>query len=137
MGGRGELKPPPSPSLCAVPLEKVFLFQTKLWLFYFNKEKALEILYNIHHMTKNESRYRLSLYFEWSITTFLNFVGCFRPKTKWVNEIYWALHYYLPYEDSPPKYLQIDNGYEIMAEIIKKLCSSSWSLRWYIEDSTI
>ena len=59
VGGREEeLKPPPSPSLCAVPLEKVFLFQTKLWLLYFNKEKALEILYNIHHMTKNESRYR-------------------------------------------------------------------------------
>lgn len=58
VGGREELKPPPSPFLCAVPLEKVFLFQTKLWLLYFNKEKALEILYNIHHMTKNESRYR-------------------------------------------------------------------------------
>ena len=86
--GREELKPPPSLSLCAVPLEKVFLFQTKLWLLYFNKEKALEILYNIHHMTKNESRYRTIAIF-WVINYYFSKFCWLFPSKNQVSQRNW------------------------------------------------
>ena len=82
----------------------------------------------------------LSLYFEWSKTTFPSFVVCFRPKAKWANENNSVLHNFFSLRGGSTKvftncnavFLWVDVNYDCLNSYTlsgtHKICSCQWVL---------